>query len=385
MDKIKLIATAAAGLDGVVKQEVLDLGYTNVEADNGRVYYEADLLGIARSNLWLRAADRVKWVIGEFKATTFEELFQQTKKLPWQDILPANASFPVLGRSVKSTLFSISDCQAIVKKAIVEKLKESYKQEWFKEEGPRFMIEVSLLKDIATITIDTSGTGLHKRGYRYLHNEAPMKETLAAGLILISRWKHNIPLIDPLCGSGTIPIEAAMIGQNIAPGINREFDFQHWPLYKQEWFNQAVQEAEDLAEYDRKLEILGADIDQESVKLSEHNAQEIGLHHSIRFIQQDVKRTRSQHEYGYIICNPPYGERLGEKHEVERLYQIMGRVFTEALPTWSYYVYTAHEEFEKHFNKKASKKRKLYSGQIRGDFYQFWGPRPPKEILDRQF
>jgi len=377
MTKIELIATSTFGLESVVKEEVMKLGYEDIQVENGKITYKTDWAGIPRSNLWLRAADRVKWKIGEFKALTFDSLFEQTKALPWDEILPKNAEFPVLGKSVKSKLFSISDSQAIVKKAIVEKLKSAYKVQWFPEDGPKYVIEVSLLNDIATITIDTSGSGLHKRGYRRLHNEAPMKETMAAGLILLSRWKPDRPFIDPFCGSGTIPIEAALIGQNIAPGFNRNFASEEWGIIPKQTWDQAMEEAEDMANYDLKLNIIGSDIDKEAVELCKHNAQEAGIGHEIKFRHRDVAQLDSTEEYGYILCNPPYGERLGEKKEIEALYRKMGRVF-QSLPTWSYYVFTAHEGFETLFGKKATKKRKLFSGNIRCDFYQFFGPRPPR-------
>lgn len=377
MSKIELIATSTFGLESVVAEEVKKLGYEDVQVENGKITYTTDMSGIPRSNLWLRSADRIKWKIGEFKAVTFEELFQQTKALPWGDILPKNAHFPVLGRSVKSTLFSISDCQAIVKKAIVEKMKETYHIDWFEENGPDYTIEVALLKDVATITIDTSGSGLHKRGYRQLHNEAPMKETMAAGLILLSRWNPDRPLIDPFCGSGTIPIEAAMIAQNMAPGLNRSFSSQVWPQIPQSHWGDAIEEALDLAKPDQEVSIMGYDIDKEAVELSKHNAREAEVDHLITFKHRDVAQLESDLEYGYLICNPPYGERLGEAKQVEYLYKKMGQVFNQ-LKTWSVYVFTAHEGFEDLYGKKATKKRKLYSGNIRCDFYQFFGPRPPR-------
>ncbi|WP_202080939.1 THUMP domain-containing class I SAM-dependent RNA methyltransferase [Caldalkalibacillus salinus] len=382
--RIELIATSTAGLEGVVKQEVMDLGYKNAQAENGKVIYTTDYKGIARSNLWLRTADRVKWKLAEFKAVTFEELFQQTKALPWGEILPKNAHFPVLGRSVKSTLFSISDSQAIVKKAIVENMKEKYNVSWFDEDGPAYTIEVSLLKDIATITIDTSGEGLHKRGYRRLHNVAPLKETMAAALIQISRWKPNIPFIDPFCGSGTLAIEAALIGQNIAPGFNRSFDAEEWGILPQKIWDDAIEEAEDLAEYNRNLAIFASDIDDESVKLTENNALEAGVHHLVQASQHDFKDVRSEYEYGYMITNPPYGERIGDKEETEALYRTLGRLTKHYFDTWSVYVLTPHQQFETLFGRKANKKRKLFSGNIRVDYYQYFGPRPPKEILDRE-
>lgn len=257
-----LIATAAMGVEALVAKEIRNLGFTNVKVDNGKITYESDALGIARSNVWLRTADRVKLLVGEFPATTFEELFEQTKALPWAEILPKNAEFPVIGKSVKSKLYSVPDCQAIVKKAIVESLKAKYNLSWFEENGATYRIEVALHKDIATLSIDTSGAGLHKRGYRYLHNNAPLKETLASAMIMLTNWTYEKPFIDPFCGSGTIPIEAALIGQNIAPGLNRSFASQQWRhIIPQTDWKRAEEEANDLAKRDRKLEIIGTDID----------------------------------------------------------------------------------------------------------------------------
>ncbi|RNB81983.1 class I SAM-dependent RNA methyltransferase [Brevibacillus fluminis] len=377
MQKVELIATATFGLESVVAEEVKHLGYTDVKVENGKVMYTADLSAIARSNLWLRTADRVRVKIGEFRATTFDELFEQTKALPWSDWIPANATFPVEGKSVKSTLFSISDCQAIVKKAVVESLKKTYKQDWFEEQGPLFKIEVALLKDIATLTIDTSGTGLHKRGYRERIGTAPLKETMAAALILLSRWKPDRVLIDPFCGSGTIPIEAALIGQNIAPGMNREFASESWPIIPKDVWRQARAETHDLAQYDRKLEIVGTDIDEEVLYIARENALEAGVEDQIHFQRMAMSELRTKKKYGYIICNPPYGERLSERREVERLYREMGQVFGK-LDTWSHYVITSDEQFEQFFGRQASKKRKLYNGNIKVDFYQFFGPKPPR-------
>ncbi|WP_425352520.1 THUMP domain-containing class I SAM-dependent RNA methyltransferase [Alteribacter populi] len=382
--KVTLIATAAMGLEAIVAQEVKELGYDDVTVENGKVTFTTDPTGIARTNLWLRTADRIKIKVGEFKATSFEELFEQTKALPWTDYLPENAEFPVIGRSVKSQLFSISDCQAIVKKAVVEKMKASYKKDWFDENGGFYRIEVALHKDIATLTIDTSGTsGLHKRGYRYLHNEAPLKETLAAAMIKLTNWHPDRPFVDPFCGSGTIAIEAAMIGQNIAPGFNREFAFEGWDWFEQNWFDSAMQEAEDLANYDQPLEIYGTDIDHRMVDLAINNAKEAGFPDLITFKQMQAKDLRSKKEYGVIVGNPPYGERMREKAEVEKLYKEVGATFREYLPTWSVYMITSHEKFELYYGKTATKKRKLYNGNIKTDLYQYWGPRPPKPKEDK--
>jgi len=381
MQKVDLIATATFGLESVVAEEVKNLGYENVTIDNGKVMFSADLSAIPKTNLWLRTADRIRLKIGEFKATTFDELFEQTKALPWAEWIPENATFPVEGKSVKSALFSVPDCQAIVKKAVVESLKKTYKTEWFAETGPLFKIEVALLKDIATLTIDTTGAGLHKRGYRELIGAAPLKETMAAALILLSRWKPDRVLVDPFCGSGTIPIEAALIGQNIAPGMNREFVSESWPIIPKNLWRDARAETHDLAQYDRKLEIIGTDIDEDILRIARRNAQEAGVDDQIHFQRMAMSELRSKRKYGYIICNPPYGERLGDYNQAERLYKEMGKVFRE-LDTWSYYVITSHEEFEKYFGREASKKRKLYNGNLKVDYYQFFGPRPPRPKQD---
>ncbi|RNA70607.1 THUMP domain-containing class I SAM-dependent RNA methyltransferase [Alteribacter keqinensis] len=377
--KLTLIATAAMGLEAIVAKEVRDLGFEDVSVENGKVIFTSDMKGVARANLWLRTADRVKIKVGEFKATSFEELFEKTKALPWSEFLPVNAEFPVIGRSVKSGLYSVPDCQAIVKKAVVEKMKAAYRKDWFDETGGFYRIEVALLKDIATLTIDTSGTGLHKRGYRYLHNEAPLKETMAAAMIYLTNWTPDKPFVDPFCGSGTLPIEAAMIGQNIAPGVNREFAFEGWDWYKQKWIDEAHEEAEDMANYDQPLQIFGTDIDHKMVDLATNNAMEAGFPDQIAFKQMQAKDLRSKQEYGVILGNPPYGERMNEKAEVEKLYKDIGEVYRTYLPTWSVYIITSHEKFELFYGKKATKKRKLYNGNIKTDFYQFWGPRPPKK------
>ncbi|MGO4886451.1 class I SAM-dependent RNA methyltransferase [Anaerobacillus sp. MEB173] len=377
MGKITLIATAAMGIEALVAREVRALGYENVTVDNGKITYEAEESAICRSNLWLRTADRVKLKVGEFKATTFDELFEKTKALPWGQFIPENGEFPVIGKSVKSKLFSVSDCQAIVKKAVVDSLKKTYHRSWFDEDGPLFRIEVALHKDIATLTIDTSGSGLHKRGYRYLHSEAPLKETMAATLIMLTNWTPDRPFADPFCGSGTLPIEAALIGQNIAPGFNRDFASHGWDWIGQANWDKAMEEAEDLAKYDQPLEIYGSDIDHKMVDLAKNNAMEAGLGEIIKFKQMQVKDFTTKSKYGCLIGNPPYGERLGEVKEVEQMYRDMGRTFAH-LDTWSIYMLTSHPDFEELYGKKATKKRKLFNGNIRTDYYQFFGPRPPK-------
>ncbi|RNB79405.1 class I SAM-dependent RNA methyltransferase [Brevibacillus nitrificans] len=380
MQKVELIATATFGLESVVAEEVKALGYTDVQVENGKVTFTAEISAIARTNLWLRTADRVRLKIGEFQATTFDELFEKTKALPWADWITEDGTFPVEGKSVKSTLFSVPDCQAIVKKAVVESLKKTYKRDWFEENGPLYKIEVALLKDVATLTIDTSGPGLHKRGYRELIGTAPLKETMAAALIMLSRWKPDRVFMDPFCGSGTIPIEAALIGQNIAPGMNREFVSESWPTIPKAAWREARAETHDLARYDQKLEIIGTDNDEEILKIARRNASEAGVDDLIHFQRMDVRDIRTKKKYGYLICNPPYGERLGEWKQVSRMYGEMGKTFA-ALDTWSFYVITSDELFEEHFGRKASKKRKLYNGNMKVDYYQFFGPKPPRPSM----
>lgn len=377
MGKVKLIATAAMGIEALVAREVKDLGYENIQVENGKIIFEAQEKAICRANLWLRTANRIKLVVGEFKAVTFDELFEKTKALPWGDLIPENGEFPVIGKSVKSTLFSVSDCQAIVKKAVVESMKKTYKRSWFDEDGPFYRIEVAILKDEVTLTIDSSGSGLHKRGYRYLHSEAPLKETMAAAMIMLTNWKPDRPFWDPFCGSGTLPIEAAMIGQNIAPGFNRDFASQDWDWIGEKNWQEAMEEVEDLANYDQPLEIIGTDIDHNMVDLSINNAKEAGFGDLFQFKQMQVRDISTNLQYGCVVGNPPFGERLGELTEVEQMYREMGQALAK-LDTWSVYMLTSHEGFEQLYGKRASKKRKLYNGNIKTNFYQFFGPRPPR-------
>lgn len=372
-----LIATSAMGLEALVAKEVRDLGY-ECAVENGRITYKGDALAIARSNLWLRTADRIRIKIGEFKATTFDELFEKTKALPWENFLPEDAEFPVTGKSVKSQLYSVSDCQAIVKKAIVERMRKHYKKSgWFDENGPLFKIEVALHKDVALLTIDASGSGLHKRGYRAGQGEAPLKETLAAALVMLTNWTPEKPFVDPFCGSGTIPIEAALIGQNIAPGFNREFVSEGWNWVPDKVWEEARMETEDLANYDQPLDITGTDIDHRMVKIAEENAFEAGLGDLIHFKQMQVRDFTTTKEYGVIVGNPPYGERLGDKDAVQKMYAEMGAALAP-LDTWSIYILTSNEQFEQFYGKPATKKRKLFNGFIRTDYYQYWGKRPPR-------
>lgn len=310
MSTYTIIATTAMGLEAIAAKEVRNLGY-ECKTENGRVLFQGDEKAIARANLWLRTADRIKIRVGCFKAFTFDELFEQTKALPWERFLPVDAEFPVQGKSVKSKLYSVPDCQAIVKKAIVERLKKAYHHpSWLEENGDLFKIEVAIHKDEAELLLDTSGSGLHKRGYRAGQGEAPLKETLAAALVFLTNWTPDRPFIDPFCGSGTIPIEAALIGQNIAPGFNRSFVSETWPWMDATIWEEARTEVEDLAEYDRELDIIGTDIDHRMIDISKQNAYEAGLGEMIQFKQMQVKDLHTTKQYGVIVGNPPYGERL---------------------------------------------------------------------------
>lgn len=377
METLKLIATTTFGLEAICKRELMDLGYKDLIVENGRVKFTGTERDIPKANIWLRTADRVLLMMGEFKALTFDELFEKTKALAWDEWIPEDGNFVVEGKSVNSKLYSISDCQRIVEKAVVEKLKTKYNVEWFKKTGPKYTIEVSLLKDIATITIDTSGEGLHKRGYRDRAGDAPIKETLAAAMILLSYWNKDRVLFDPFCGSGTIPIEAAMIGRNIAPGLDRNFAAEEWPRVKKEYWTEVKKEAFSVIDNESKLQILGCDIDKRSILRARDNAANLGLEEDIAFFMKDMRDVDLKDEYGVVITNPPYGERMGEKEEVAQLYRDLGEKFDE-LKTWSLYLITAEESFEKLYGKKADRKRKLYNGRIKVDYYQYYGPRPPK-------
>lgn len=372
MTQLTLIATAPMGLEAVVARELKGLGY-ETETENGRVLFHGDELAICRANLWLRTADRVLVRMGEFPARTFEELFQGTRALPWDEWIPADGHFHIHGRSHQSQLSSVPAVQGVVEKAIVERLKTRYQLDWFPKTGAKYDVEIALNKDLATLTLDTTGPGLHKRGYRKLAAVAPIKETLAAAMILLSRWHPDRPLLDPFCGSGTIPLEAALIGHNLAPGLHRTFHAEQWGRVGPSLWRQAREEAFDLADYDRKLMITGSDIDPDVLALASHHARAAGLTGSVTFRQQDAAALTVEHPFGCLITNPPYGERLGEREEVEALYQAFGRA-ARRLPGWSVFVITAHKGFERLFGRRADKKRKLYNGRIECDLYQYHGP-----------
>ncbi|GAK01866.1 predicted N6-adenine-specific DNA methylase [Geomicrobium sp. JCM 19037] len=366
------IATATMGLESIVAKEIQALGY-DTEVENGKVMFEGPIEAMIEANLWLRTSDRVKLVIGKFHTDTFDDLFEQTKAMPWEEFIPVYGEFPVDGRSVKSTLFSISDCQRIVKKAIVERLKQTYNQDWFQEEGPQFKIEVALLKDEATLTIDTSGEGLHKRGYRYLHSMAPLKETLAAALIKLTNWRYDQVLVDPFCGSGTIPIEAALMAKNIAPGLYRNFASEQWSWVPEQAWSEARAKAKEKIN-DRDVHIYGFDKDPEMVKLSENNA-ELAHVPEIRFSRSAVDQLPAIDGRGVLVMNPPYGTRLEDEKAVQKIYSQLGTRVREAYDDWSVYVLTANEQFESLYGADATKKRKLYNGNIKTDYYQYWAKR----------
>jgi putative N6-adenine-specific DNA methylase len=377
VSRFELIATATFGLEALVADELRKLGYSHTQVENGKVTFSGDELAICRSNLWLRTAARVRVKVGEFRATTFEELFEETKALPWAEFIPANAQFPVEGRSVQSTLYSVSDCQSIVKKAVVESLKKQHRLEWFPEDGPLMKIEIALLRDVATLTIDTTGPGLHQRGYRALATGAPLKETLAAALVILARWYPDIAFIDPFCGSGTIPIEAALLGRNIAPGLKRRFAAESWPWIPSSLWEKTRIEAHDLVKNEQPDYLIGTDIDEGALRIARHNAQAAGVADSIHFQRLEAKDLTTSKKYGKLITNPPYGERFGEEEEITRLYQELAEV-RKSLDTWSFYVLTSYPKLEKVFGGKATKRRKLYNGNIETQYYQYFGPRPPR-------
>jgi putative N6-adenine-specific DNA methylase len=365
----KLIATSTFGIEAVTASELKKLGYEDLVVENGRVTFSGDEMDIAICNIWLRTADRVLIKMTEFSATSFEQLFQGTLAVDWGSIIPKNGKMHVTGKSIKSALFSVPDCQSIVKKAVVESMKKTYNEEWFEEDGPVYKIEVALLKDQVTLTIDTSGSGLHKRGYREEAGAAPLKETLAAALVLLSKWEPSRQLSDPLCGSGTIPIEAALIAKNIAPGLNRKFVSETWDIISSDVWEQ-VRDGARLSINKEEFKILASDIDGSMLNIAKSNAEKAGVSNYISFQKMNASEFTSRKKYGYIISNPPYGERLGEAETVEELYKTLGRKYLE-LDTWSFYVITANTDFQKHFSKRSDKNRKLYNGRLLCYYYQY--------------
>lgn len=345
--------------------------------ENGRVTFSGDAAALCRASVNLRCAERVLLKLGEFDARDFDELFEGTRAIEWADILPADAEFPVAGKTIRSQLASVSACQSIMKKAIVEKMRDRYPMERFPETGPKFAVEFSMLKDRMTIALDASGAGLHKRGYRTLTGTAPLRETLAAALIKLSYWNRERPLIDPFCGTGTLPIEAALIGRNIAPGINRTFAAEAWSLIPESDWTAARDEARDAIGGELDHTIVATDKDPEVLKKARYHAELAGVESSIHFQQKEFADTTTSRQYGCVICNPPYGERSGELADAEQIYRDMQRVFWP-MQTWSHYVLTSHPRFEELYGRKADRRRKLYNGRIECTYFQYYGPRPPR-------
>ena len=380
MDKMEWIAPCHFGLESVLKREIQDLGYEIVQVEDGRVTFAGGMDAVCRGNIFLRTAERILLKVGSFRAETFEELFERTKEIPWEEYIPQDGKFWVAkAASVKSRLFSPSDIQSIMKKAMVERLKTRYRIQWFPETGSSYPVRVFLMKDVVTVGLDTTGTSLHKRGYRPVAGKAPIAENLAAALIMLTPWKRDRILIDPFCGSGTFPIEAAMMAANIAPGMNRSFTAESWTnlIPKKSWY-EAVNEAQDMIDDNIEADIQGYDADGEVLRAARRNAEEAGVSQLIHFQQREVKDLSHPKKYGFIITNPPYGERLEEKETLPRIYKEFGDAFRK-LDSWSAYMITSYDDAERYFGKKSDKNRKIYNGMIRTYFYQFSGPKPPRQ------
>ncbi len=372
----EFIAPCHFGMEAVLKREILKLGLEIVKVEDGKVTFKGDETAFARANMFLRTTERILLKVGSFKAATFDELFEGTKALPWENYIPRDGKFWVAkANSVRSALFSPSDIQSIMKKAMVERLKLKYRIDWFSETGAEYPVRVSILKDEVTVGIDTSGDSLHKRGYRKLTSKAPITETLAAAIIMHTPWKADRILVDPFCGSGTFPIEAALIGMNIAPGINRSFAAEKFSFLDKKIWEDARTEANDLVQKDTELHIMGYDLDADIVSAARQNAKLAGVEDKIHFQAKDVRELSSTKKYGFIITNPPYGERMEEKKDMPALYKLIGKTFSQ-LDTWSYYIITGYDEAENFIGRKADKNRKIYNGMLKSYLYEFLGPKP---------
>lgn len=380
MRTFDLLVPCHFGLEAVLKREIYDLGYEITKVEDGRVTFEGDEEAICRANIFLRTAERVMIQVGRFKATTFEELFQGIKNLPWEEYIPEDGKFWVKkASSINSKLFSPSDIQSIAKKAMVERMKQKYHKEWFKEDGAAYPVRIFLLKDEVTVALDTSGDSLHKRGYRTMTSKAPLTETLAASLIMLTPWRKDRILVDPFCGSGTFPIEAAMIAAKVAPGMNRDFTAEEWTnLIDRKLWYECVKEAEDMIDTTVKVDIQGYDIDGDVIKAARENAKRAGVEHMIHFQQRAVADLSHPKKYGFIITNPPYGERLEDKADLPELYTQIGQAY-QRLDSWSMFLITSYTDTEKYIGRKADKNRKIYNGMLKTYFYQFLGPKPPKK------
>ncbi len=384
MSRVQLLAICTFGLEAVVKREALALGYREIAVSDGRVEIAAEVADIPRLNLWLRSADRVLLKMGAFPALTFDELFERTRALPWEDWIPREGRFPVLGKSVKSALGSVRACQAIVKKAIVERLKAAYGLQWLPESGETYTVQVALRKDVATLTLDTSGSGLHKRGYRRQAVKAPLKETMAAGLVQLSFWQPDRLLLDPMCGSGTILIEAALLGRNIAPGLNRSFAAELWPAIPRRHWDEAREAARAAILPAGQMQIQGYDVDPQAIRASRLNAKAAGVGEDISFAQKDVHDVWIDRQYGIVITNPPYGMKLGDYQQMNQIYITLNKMFRKK-KGWSVYVITADKKFPDYFKRaRPDRVRKLYNGAIEVRYYQYYGERPPKPQVDEQ-
>ena len=385
MNTFELIVPCHFGLEAVMKKEILDLGYEVSQVEDGRVTFIGDAEAICRANIFLRTTERVLLKVGSFHAETFEDLFQGTRAIPWEEYLPKDAKFWVAkASSIKSKLFSPSDIQSIMKKAMVERMKKAYGIEWFPENGASFPLRVFLHKDTVTVALATTGESLHKRGYRTLTSKAPITETLAAALIMLTPWKSDRILVDPFCGSGTFPIEAAMIAANMAPGMNREFLSEDWKhlIPRKCWYD-AMDEANDLVDLSVQTDIQGYDIDGDIVRAARANAKAAGVDELIHFQQRSVSDLSHPKKYGFLITNPPYGERIEDKKNLPELYKTIGERFAE-LDSWAAYIITAYEDTERYFGRKADKNRKIYNGMMKTYFYQFLGLKPPRKREDRR-
>lgn len=377
MDKFELIVPTLFGLEAFTAREIRRLGYETTSVEDGRVSFTGDWEAVCRVNTWLRTGERVLIKAAEFSAASFEELFERTKAVEWERWIGKDCAFPVKGYSLKSKLASVRDCQAIIKKAAADRLSSAYGIEWLPEEGSLYQLQFSILKDRVTLMIDTSGEPLHKRGYRQVSNLAPLRETIAAAMVIMSYWKFEYPFCDPFCGSGTIPIEAAMFKRNIAPGLNRRFAAHGFGQIPDGMWAETRDEARSM-EKDVPLEIYASDIDAAAVEIARENARIAGVDKWVKPAEGDAVKLDFNMPYGTIICNPPYGERLGEVKDCERLYRQIGKTF-QRLDRWSYYILTSHEGFEELFGKKANKRRKIYNGMLKCNVYQYFGEKPPLE------
>ena len=377
MNDLHLIATAAFGVEKIVVRELADLGYHGATVEDGRVHFRGDLMAICRTNLWLRCAERIQVVIGDFKARDFDDLFDTVKELEWEQWLADDSKFPVTARCIRAMIHSVPSTQKMVKRAIVERLRKVYLRHWFAETGTEYKVDCNILGERALLTLDTTGDGLHKRGYRKMVSTAPLRETIAAALVKLSYWNKERLLIDPFCGSGTIPIEAAMIARNLAPGRNRQFAAEDWPQLPPQLWNEARQEANDVAKPHLKTRIVARDQDKRIIKAARENARLADVSNDILFENKEFYTFPTDREHGCLICNPPYGDRISDKQSVKQLHADMGELLTP-LDTWSLYVLTGAERFEKEFGKRADRRRKLFNARIACTYYQYLGPKPPR-------